>query len=59
MAHYVPPSEKMGGHVLPIPHQIAPITVTSLHKGGGFKPISQCFGVRLLDTVEKLCECWS
>ena len=57
MAHYVPPSEKMGGHVLPVPHQIAPITVTSLHKGEGFKPISQCFGVRLLDTVEKLCEC--
>ena len=25
MAYYVPPSEKVGGHVLRVPHQIAPI----------------------------------
>jgi len=28
MAYYVPPSEKVRGHVPPVPHQIVPMCVT-------------------------------
>jgi len=30
MAYYVPPSEKVGGHVPHVPHQIAPMPMTQM-----------------------------
>jgi len=30
MAYYVPPSEKVGGHVPRVPHQIAPMTAINI-----------------------------
>jgi len=35
MVYYIPPSEKVGGHVPRVPHQIAPMLPQPIAYGGG------------------------
>jgi len=39
MAYYVPPSEKVGGHVRRVPHQIAPMSTTFIHHIPGWNVV--------------------